>query len=76
LGLKLRLLPNTRRRNNCLEGPRGRRYVFRPSPDHVPHIDAANSDETAFAFCFGYIIGLFQADGWDPYGAGIGGGPR
>jgi mannonate dehydratase len=39
-------------------------------PDHVPHIDAENSFETAFAFCFGYIIGLFQANGWDPYGPG------
>jgi mannonate dehydratase len=38
-------------------------------PDHVPHIDAESSFETAFAFCFGYIIGLFQANGWDPYGA-------
>jgi mannonate dehydratase len=38
-------------------------------PDHVPHIDADNSMETAFAFCFGYIIALFQANGWDPYGA-------
>lgn len=37
-------------------------------PDHVPHIDADNSMETAFAFCFGYIIGVFQANGWDPYG--------
>ncbi|MBL8591295.1 MAG: mannonate dehydratase [Devosia sp.] len=37
-------------------------------PDHVPHIDADNSMETAFAFCFGYIIALFQANGWDPYG--------
>jgi mannonate dehydratase len=37
-------------------------------PDHVPHIDAESSFETAFAFCFGYIIGLFQANGWDPYG--------
>jgi mannonate dehydratase len=45
-------------------------------PDHVPHIDADNSMETAFAFCFGYIIGLFQANGWDPYGAGISGGAR
>jgi mannonate dehydratase len=45
-------------------------------PDHVPHIDADNYFETAFAFCFGYIIALFQANGWDPYGAGISGGPR
>ena len=45
-------------------------------PDHVPHIDADNSMETAFAFCFGYIIGVFQANGWDPYGAGISGGSR
>lgn len=37
-------------------------------PDHVPHIDAESSFETAFAFCFGYIVGLFQANGWDPYG--------
>ncbi len=37
-------------------------------PDHVPQIDAASSFETAFAFSFGYIIGLFQANGWDPYG--------
>lgn len=45
-------------------------------PDHVPHIDAADSSETAFAFCFGYIIGLFQANGWDPYGADVPAGPR
>ena len=38
-------------------------------PDHVPHIDGGAPDETAFAFCFGYIIALFQANGWDPYGA-------
>lgn len=37
-------------------------------PDHVPDIDGAAPFETAFAFCFGYIIGLFQAHGWDPYG--------
>ncbi len=37
-------------------------------PDHVPHIDGGAPDETAFAFCFGYIIGIFQANGWDPYG--------
>ncbi len=45
-------------------------------PDHVPHIDADNSMETAFAFCFGYIIGVFQANGWDPYGAAISGGTQ
>lgn len=38
-------------------------------PDHVPHIDGEAPDETAFAFAFGYIIGLFQANGWDAYGA-------
>lgn len=38
-------------------------------PDHVPHIDGEAPFETAFAFCYGYIIGLFQANGWDPYGA-------
>jgi mannonate dehydratase len=38
-------------------------------PDHVPHIDGEAPFETAFAFTFGYIIGLFQANGWDPYGA-------
>lgn len=38
-------------------------------PDHVPHIDGESPIETAFAFTFGYIIGLFQANGWDPYGA-------
>ena len=38
-------------------------------PDHVPHIDGAAPMETAFSFCFGYIIALFQANGWDPYGA-------
>ncbi len=37
-------------------------------PDHVPHIDGEAPFETAFAFCFGYIIALFQANGWDPYG--------
>lgn len=37
-------------------------------PDHVPHIDGQAPFETAFAFCFGYIIALFQANGWDPYG--------
>ncbi|WP_375451333.1 mannonate dehydratase [uncultured Devosia sp.] len=38
-------------------------------PDHVPDIDGEAPFETAFAFAFGYIIGLFQANGWDPYGA-------
>lgn len=38
-------------------------------PDHVPHIDGEAPFETAFAFTFGYIIGLFQANGWDPYSA-------
>jgi len=37
-------------------------------PDHVPDIDGAAPYETAFAFAFGYIIGLFQANGLDPYG--------
>tara|TARA_R110002124_G_scaffold1797_16_gene11529 strand:+ start:34031 stop:35086 length:1056 start_codon:yes stop_codon:yes gene_type:complete len=37
-------------------------------PDHVPEIDGAAPFETAFAFCYGYITGLFQAHGWDPYG--------
>jgi mannonate dehydratase len=32
--------------------------------------------ETAFAFCFGYIIALFQANGWDPYGADVPAGLR
>jgi mannonate dehydratase len=35
----------------------------------VPHIDGEAPFETAFAFCYGYIIGVFQANGWDPYGA-------
>lgn len=37
-------------------------------PDHVPEIDGISPFETGFAFCYGYIIGLFQANGWDPYG--------
>jgi mannonate dehydratase len=37
-------------------------------PDHVPDIDGESPFETAFAFTFGYIIALFQANGWDPYG--------
>jgi mannonate dehydratase len=37
-------------------------------PDHVPEIDGEAPFETAFAFSFGYIIALFQANGWDPYG--------
>lgn len=37
-------------------------------PDHVPTIDGESPFETAFAFCFGYIIALFQANGLDPYG--------
>lgn len=37
-------------------------------PDHVPDIDGEAPFETAFAFSFGYIIALFQANGWDPYG--------
>jgi mannonate dehydratase len=37
-------------------------------PDHVPDIDGEAPFETAFAFTFGYIIALFQANGWDPYG--------
>ncbi len=38
-------------------------------PDHVPPIDGEAPFETAFAFCYGYFIALFQANGWDPYGA-------
>jgi mannonate dehydratase len=38
-------------------------------PDPVPDIDGEAPFEAAFAFCYGYIIGLFQANGWDPYGA-------
>lgn len=37
-------------------------------PDHCPDIDGEAPFETAFAFSFGYIIGLFHANGWDPYG--------
>lgn len=37
-------------------------------PDHVPAIDGEAPFETAFAFAFGYIIALFQANGLDPYG--------
>jgi D-mannonate dehydratase len=37
-------------------------------PDHVPEIDGEAPFETAFAFVFGYIIGLFDANGWDAYG--------
>ncbi len=40
-------------------------------PDHVPEIDGIAPFETGFAFCYGYIIALFQANGWDPYGRGI-----
>ncbi|MCD7059884.1 mannonate dehydratase [Pelagibacterium xiamenense] len=46
----------------------GYRYMI--MPDHVPHIDGAAPMETAFAFCFGYIAGLFQANGLDPVGRG------
>lgn len=44
----------------------GYRYMI--MPDHVPEIDGAAPFETGFAFCFGYIIALFQAAGLDPYG--------
>ncbi|KQN74923.1 MULTISPECIES: mannonate dehydratase [unclassified Devosia] len=37
-------------------------------PDHMPEIDGEAPFETAFAFAFGYIIALFQANGLDPYG--------
>ncbi|MDV3253714.1 mannonate dehydratase [Devosia sp. BK] len=37
-------------------------------PDHMPQIDGEAPFETAFAFAFGYIIALFQANGLDPYG--------
>jgi mannonate dehydratase len=47
-------------------------YQYMLMPDHVPVIDGAAPFETAFAFCFGYIIALFQANGMDPYGRAIG----
>jgi mannonate dehydratase len=37
-------------------------------PDHMPQIDGEAPFETAFAFAFGYIIALFQANSLDPYG--------
>jgi mannonate dehydratase len=37
-------------------------------PDHVPAITAQSPHETGFAFAFGYLIALFQANGLDPYG--------
>jgi mannonate dehydratase len=44
----------------------GYRYML--MPDHVPHIDGRAPMETAFAFSFGYIAGLFQANGLSPAG--------
>jgi mannonate dehydratase len=43
-------------------------YQYMLMPDHVPVIDGNAPFETAFSFCFGYIIALFQANGLDPYG--------
>lgn len=42
-------------------------YKYMIMPDHVPHIDGKAPFETGFAFCIGYIIALFQANGLDPY---------
>jgi mannonate dehydratase len=41
-------------------------YEYMIMPDHVPEIDGAAPAETAFAFCFGYIAALFQANGLSP----------
>jgi mannonate dehydratase len=32
-------------------------------PDHVPTISGPDPRGTAFAFCYGYIAGLLQAQG-------------
>lgn len=43
-------------------------YKYMIMPDHVPKIDGEAPFETAFAFCFGYITALFQAQGLDASG--------
>lgn len=47
-------------------------YQYMIMPDHVPEIDGAAPAESAFAFCYGYIAGLFQANGLSPSGPSAG----
>ncbi|CAH1657655.1 mannonate dehydratase [Chelatococcus asaccharovorans] len=44
----------------------GYRYMI--MPDHAPKVSGADPQGTAFAFCYGYIIGAMQALGLDPHG--------
>lgn len=36
-------------------------YPYMVMPDHVPQIDGRDPSGTAFAFCYGYIIGVLNA---------------
>ena len=43
-------------------------YKYMVMPDHAPKVSGADPQGTAFAFCYGYIIGAMQALGLDPHG--------
>lgn len=47
-------------------------YKYMIMPDHVPEIDGTAPMETAFAYSFGYIAGLFQSAGLRPSGPKMG----
>ncbi len=38
-------------------------YEYMLMPDHVPHVAGGDPQNTAFAFCYGYIAALLQARG-------------
>jgi mannonate dehydratase len=44
----------------CIRAYRDIGYDGMLMPDHVPHIDAPNASQQAFAYCFGYIQALIQ----------------
>jgi mannonate dehydratase len=43
-------------------------YKYMIMPDHAPKVSGPDPSGTAFAFCYGYIIGAMQALGLDPHG--------
>jgi mannonate dehydratase len=43
-------------------------YPYMLMPDHAPKVSNADPHAPAFAFCYGWIIGVMQSLGLDPYG--------
>jgi mannonate dehydratase len=43
-------------------------YRYMVMPDHAPRVSGPDPVGTAFAFCYGYIVGVMQSLGIDPSG--------